>query len=201
MVDYRETVTVAASGISISAQVNRSASGAIADSPLAPLAGVAGTLDTRTSDSNCVCDLPGHSFIVNDIVDVYWGTTGTLRHKMTVTVVVADDVTLDAGVGTVLPATTTPMIVSPRLEVDEDFDGDILEAIAATSDKRGHILFATAAEATIVEVELTANEMWRWVNGQGITNPFAGQVVAKFYISSGAAAVAAASVIGIKRST
>lgn len=201
MVDYRETVTVLAAGVSISAEVNRSASGAIADSPLAPVAGIAGTLDTRTSDSNGVCDLPGHSFSVDDIVDVYWGASGTLRHKMTVTVVASDDVTIDAGVGTVLPATTTAMIVSARLEVDEDFDGDILEAIAARSDKRGHLLFATAAETTIVANELTANEVWRWVNGQGIANPFAGNVVAKFYISSGETAAALAHVIGIKRST
>ncbi len=57
--------------------------------------------------------------------------------------------------------------------------------IGAYTDQRAHIDFLTSADVSIDAEELTAEEGFTWVSGQGVTNPFAGQVVAKAQASCG----------------
>jgi hypothetical protein len=104
---------------------------------------------------------------------------------MDVTNVAGNDVTIDLGAGDVLPAATTAIVVTPRIELDTDFDADELEAIAASCNRRAHIEFLTEGDASIEAVELTANEAWQWFSNQGTTNPLAGNIVGKVQMSCG----------------
>ncbi len=196
-----ETRLVKVAGLEFGGSVNRSASGGISHSPLPLPAGVGGTLDTRNSDTNGVCGLAsGHGYVNGDKLDVYWVGTGNIRYNMAATVS-GDNVTVDAGAGKVLPIATTVVVVSKRLEVDVDFDGDKIESIAIASNSRSHIWFITGADASIFPQEIVANELWSWVANQGVANPLAGAIIGKVQYSCGEVLAGEGHIGGLLRST
>lgn len=73
---------------------------------------VEGTLSTRTDGDTGVCTLSsGHLITVSDTVSVWW--SGGDRKGMTVTAVNGSLVTVDAGTGDNLPATSSAVDVGP----------------------------------------------------------------------------------------
>jgi hypothetical protein len=182
------TSTIAIGGVSIGSEATRTGTTAIEDQQSLP-AGKTGTLTTRTDDDTGVATLgAGHGITTDDYVDVYWA--GGVRYGMDVTAVDGNDVTIDVGAGDVLPAQSTALVVTPRVEIDIDFDGDLVQMIAVLCTKRGHIEFLTNADVSIKAKELTANEAWSWIAGQGITNPLTGDPVGKIQATCGEAATA-----------
>lgn len=152
-------------------------------------AGKAGTLSTRTDDNTGVVTLGAdHGVTITDTVEVYW--SGGMRYGVDVTVVVGNDVTLDLGAGDNLPSQDTAVVVGVRTELDADFDGDQIEIIAVQCNKRGHIEFQENDGTVIDSQELTANEPWTWISGQGVSNPLTGNPVGKIQVSCGEAAEA-----------
>ncbi len=179
--------TINVAGLAIASSITRTADTGIVVDPTLP-AGKTGTLSTRTSDSAGVATLAsGHGVTTADVVDVYW--TGGVRYGCDVSVVATDDVTFGtiSGGGDVLPAQDTALIVTPRVEFDVNFDGDLVEMVAAGCDKRAHIEFTEDDDTSIHPVELVANAAWSWATDTGVTNDLAGNPVGKIQASCGEA--------------
>lgn len=179
--------TIMVAGINVHSNVIRTDDGQISHELSLP-AGKIGTLSTRTDDDTGVATLEtGHGLTVSNTVDVYW--TGGVRYGMDVTAVDGDNVTIDLGAGDVLPAQSTALIVTLRIEIDTDFDGDLVKMIAAHSNKRAHVEFLEEGDASILARELVANAAWTWISDQGVANPLTGNPVGKLQVSCGEAAV------------
>lgn len=179
-------------GLSVSSQTTRTASTAIEDEQSLP-AGKAGTLTTRTDESEGVATLAAeHGITVDDFVDVYWD--GGMRYNMDVSAVDGTAVSIGGvggeGTGDVLPSQDTALVVTPRVEIDVDFDGDLMQMIAVVCTKRGHVEFLEDDDTTIKGQELTANEAWQWIADQGVTNPLTGDPVGKIQATCGEAKAA-----------
>ena len=186
---------ISIAGITIQSSQSRTASGQISHEVSLPV-GSAGTLSTRTDDDTGVATLSaGHGLVFGDVVDVYWD--GGVRYGMDVTAVDGNDVTIDLGAGDVLPAQDTALVVTKVVVIDTDFDGDLMEMIAAASTKRGHIAFRDSTPTVLKAVELTANEAWAWATGTEITNPLAGNPVNDIRASNGDASAAATLKLGV----
>lgn len=183
------TSTINVGGVAVASAISRTADGQIGQNPTLA-AGIAGTLSTRTDDNTGVITLgASHGVTTADFVDVFW--SGGVHYGMAVTATDATTITVDIGAGDNLPAQDTVVVVGVRQEIDVDFGGDDVEMIAASSDKRAHIEFLTAADASIEAVELLANEAWSWATNTGVTNPLAANTVGKVQASCGEAAAAA----------
>jgi len=183
------TSVISIGSVSLQSSVSRTAAGEISHEVSLPAA-VAGTLSTRTSDTEGVFTLSGHDLAVNDVIDVYWD--GGLRYGMKVTAVSGDDVTAggiggsgDEGAGDVLPDQGNSVNVDEQAALDTDFDGDKVEMIVVMSTKRGHFDFQDSGGTSLEAGELTAYEPWQWVSASGITNPLAGNPVDSLKLSNG----------------
>ncbi len=193
------TSTVAVAGLTMTSAASRTADGVIGQEIALP-AGKAGTLSTRTDDDTGVVTLAsGHGVTTQDTVDVFW--SGGAAYGFAVTNVATDDVTIDLGSGDVLPAQDTVVVVTPRVEIEIDLDGDAIALIAAHCTKRRHIEFTTDADSSLLAVELTALEVWQWINDQGVTNPLASGAVGKIQATCGEASAATLKVGALYDST
>ena len=92
-----------------------------------------------------------HGIETGDLVDVYW--EGGVRYGVTVGTVSGTSVPLaDSGAGDNYPAQGTAITVAPVTELDSDFDGDKLVALAAPSTER-----ATSTSGRPLPVPKTRN--------------------------------------------
>ncbi len=187
--------TVQVAGLTIIGNATQNGEGQIGQDPTLP-AGKAGTLTTRTdNDTGGASPASGHGVTISDTVDVYW--SGGMRYGMDVTDVNGDLVTIDLGAGDNLPAQDDAVVVTPRVEVDLDFDADKALVTAAGSSGRAHVEFTTEADASVYTYELAANGAWHWVKDQGTTNPLAGNIVGKAQVSCGESAQGCELKIGV----
>jgi len=175
----KQTITIA--GISIVSNITKTADGQIAQEVTLP-AGTAGTLDTRTDDDTGVVGATGHPLSTSDVVDVFW--SGGYRYGMTATVS-GDNVTIDGGSGDNLPIATTAVVITKRVAINCDFDGDDVEAIAMVCDQRASVDFEDSGDASLEAVELTADQAWDWYADTGVTNPLTGNAVDEIQASNG----------------
>lgn len=157
-------------GIGMNSSFSRTATGQIShDVALDPA--IAGTLTTRTSDTAGVVTLqPGHGIIVSNVIDIYW--TDSCRYNANVTAVNGNDVTFSAGAGDILPAQGTAITATKQKTIDTDFVGNLLVTIGAVCAALAHLSFYEAATLKLA-VDLTANELWFWVNNSTAANPLA----------------------------
>ncbi len=188
------TIDAQIAGVVVHATIDRTEEGGIHQQISLP-AGSAGTLSTRTDDDTGVCSVAsGHGLIVSDTVDVYW--SGGMRNGMNVSAVSGDDVTVDVGSGDNLPTQDAAVVVTEHKVIDVDFDGDQLEILVASCNKRCHLEFTTDADASIKAVEIPAGEARMWFTSDWTTNPLAGQVVGKILATCGHATEAGSLKIG-----
>jgi len=187
--------TLQVAGLTITSSVERSAEGVIGQEVSLP-AGKAGTLTTRTDDDTGVATLSeGHGIADSDYVDVYWA--GGVRYGMDVTSVDGTAVSIDLGSGDNLPTQDSAIVVTARVEIDVDFDGDLVELIGVGSNKRAHVEFQESDGTEIMAQEIPAGEGWSWAADQGVANPLTGNPVGKVQASCGDSASAAALKIGV----
>lgn len=168
-------------GAPMNASLTRSADGGIRQGPITLPAAESGTLSTRTNDTSGELTIADTTLETGDIIDLYWD--GGMRYDVVVGVVAGNVVPISGGSGDVLPAQDTAITADEQVTLDVDFDGANLVAIGAKSSKHGHIGFQESG-STEVEVELTANEPWTWLNAQNITNPLVATVVDAVKISN-----------------
>lgn len=182
--------SVSIGGVTISGRVTRNAEGqvglAVGPTDPAPLAAAkTGALTTRTNDTEGELTMTtGHGITTAAVIDLYW--SGGRRYGVVVGTVATNAVPISGGAGDVLPADETAITAQVVTELDVDFDGDLLVALAMSATRRGTITLLDAADAVIVSYELLAGEPRVWAEDSSLgANPLAGEVVAYALISNG----------------
>lgn len=178
---------VSIGGISMSSTISRTESGQISHQPSALAAGKESTdwskTDANTGDATLAS---GHGISSGDMVDVYW--PDGVRYGMNASVA-SLVVTVDGGAGDDLPVDDTVMVVSPIVQIDSDFDGDLVSILGVMSTKRGHVNFRSVETSgvggALLAQELLANEAYTWASNIGVTNPLTGDPVARIDVSNG----------------
>jgi hypothetical protein len=198
------SVTVNIGGMNISATKNLTNNDISTTQPTLP-AGKAGTLATRTSDTQGTATLGGgHGITDGDTVDVYWD--GGVRYGMVVGTVAGNSVPLtDSGDGDNLPAESTAIVVSPTVEVNLFIDGDEITLAALrllTTDPQlataGHVVFLDDDDAEIAVFPLIANNLpTLYIAGGGTDNPYTGDAIVKAIASNANPTVEAQLQIGV----
>ena len=190
-------------GMSMSSQINRTATGVVSPQEIVLPAGKAGTLTTRTSDTVGIATLAqGHGFVQGDIVDIFW--LGGRRYGVLVNSVTSTTVsfgTTTPGNGDVLPIATTALVMTEQVTVDIVFDGDDLEAFALHCAARAHIDIQEVGGSSLLALELLASEAVYWASDNGYANPLAAAAVGQFKLANGTAAAATFKFSGLYDST
>ena len=155
----------------------------------------------RQEDNEGTFTVAGHTFQVNDIVDIYWA--GGVRYGMKVSAVNGNDFTAGGvggpGAGDNLPAQEgTAIVADEEVEVDIDFDGDLMTLVVVHSPRRANVDFVDSGGTSLKVVRLTANEPWIWADGQGFTRPITGNPVDKAKVSNGDSQNPATLTIGVR---
>lgn len=192
-------ISASVGGGNINATITRSAESVLNVEAALP-AGSAGTLTTRTDDWGGVATVEaGHGITDSDTVDVY--SANTVTYGLPVTAYDGTTITFDGvtGFGDPLPAATTAIVITKRVEIDEQFDGDVLNLLAVNCDQRAHVEFEESGGTTVKAQELIANEPWIWVDNQSYTNPLTGNAIGKIQASNGSGTTAATlKILGLK---
>lgn len=183
-------------GISMSASVSRSATGQIGQSGTFD-APDAGTLTTRTDNDTGVVTMTSgaHGLVTGDKVNVFWAAGS--RHAMGCTVA-GSAVTIDVGTGTNLPVESTAVQLCKIVELDTDWDGDLMEMLcmlAASSDM--HIVLLDDAGAEALALDMLDGEPYIWFADGGVANPIVGDTIDDIYLSAAYLGAAGTYKIGV----
>ena len=184
--------SIVVGGIQFTSTVSRTAEGQVSQVVVIP-AGQAGAISATGVDGLTT----GHGIIATDVIDVHWthpadGVTHKCRRGLLVDSATANAIVFDetpVGEGDALPAEDTAVVVSVQVIVETDWDGDLLEMIAAKNTARAMADFRAAA-ASIMALKQVAGEAWSWASGQGIANPLTGDPVSSVVLSNGSTAAA-----------
>jgi hypothetical protein len=177
-------VIISALGITIQSNVTRLASQGIEPVDVDLPAGKAGTLTTRTNNTDGAATLSaGHGILTADVVDIYWD--GGCRYGAIVGTVAGNVVPFGSGSGDNLPLATTALVVTKQVSLDVTFDGDNLVLIGASASQRSHLTFVDAGGAILHPVAIDPGEAWAWVSDTGVDNPLSGNAVASIKASNG----------------
>jgi hypothetical protein len=150
-------------------------------------AGKAGSLTTRTdNDTGVVTAGAGHGIATSDKVDVHWAIDGVryVRRGMTATVD-GNNITVDAGAGSNLPAQDTAVVVAKQAVATETFDGDDLDMFMVKATKPASLDFVDAGGVSVGAILLNEGEPFVWVSNQGPARPITGNAVASIKITPG----------------
>jgi hypothetical protein len=181
---FTSTLTMNGSigGAAISASVQRTADGQIAQQPVLPAAKT-GSLTTRTSDTAGTLTMEAdHGILEADVIDIYWDGGGC--YGAVVGVVSGTSVPFTGASGDVLPDEDSDVTASVEQDVDTDFEGDLLVMIGAKCAKVAQIGFYDGASLEL-HVDLAAGELWHWaLDGPG-TNPLAGKSITHVVMTHG----------------
>jgi hypothetical protein len=188
------TQVIQVAGISIQSTQLRNGTGQIGQEVSLPK-GSAGSLTTRTNNTDGVVTLgAGHGLQTGDKVDLYW--SGGQRYGVSITVNV-NAITITGGAGDNLPVQDTAVVMTKQVVIDTDFDGDLVQMIAAVNTQKGNLDFQTNADVSILARGLVANEAWQWAADTGAANPLTGDPVGKVRASNGSATVDSVLKIGV----
>lgn len=186
-------VSLACAGVSIQKSVTRSGDGSIGHEVTLPAA-KAGTLSTRTDNDTGVVTLSGgHGIATSDVVDVYWTVSGGgVRYGMTATVA-TNDVTVDGGAGDNLPAQASAVTLVKQVTIVTAIDGDNVEILgfsleftdASNVTSKGHVDCQDSGDASIEEIDLTANTPVVYDIDGGASNVFTGNIITTVKASNG----------------
>lgn len=159
--------------------------------------GWSSTLTTRTDANTGTITLPnGHDITTGDAVDIHWtiGGVSGVQYAVTVGTVSTNSMPFDSGIGDDLPAQGSTVVVSKRVQVNADIDGDALVLLAMqlqfttapASTDRGHVDFQDAEDDEIHELDLLANVTPPPYDAESSdSNPYTGDVISKLFVSNG----------------
>jgi hypothetical protein len=182
--------TISVGGVEFASNISRTAVGQVSHVTAVP-AGIAGVQGTLTITGLAV----GHGLVTSDVVDIHFtdptdGVTHKVRRGITVDSSTSTTITYDetpAGIGDATAANGTAVVVSKRVTIDTDWDGDLLEMIALKSTGRAIADFWTSS-ATLYAQKLATEQAFSWINGQGVANPLTGSPVDVVKVSNGTVA-------------
>lgn len=146
---------------------------------------VSGDVLSGGGTTSCVIDdlATEYPFEVNDMVSVYWPTTGNgTAYSSVIHGYVSARASYNITVGSYsgnFPANTTPVAVVQQTEIAAEFDGDNLAAIAASCSEAASLNFVDGTTLQLATVTLTAGVPWFWIEDTGYTNPLASKTVDK----------------------
>jgi len=187
-------------GLSIQSTVMRSESGQIGQEVSLPAA-KAGTLSTRTNDTDGTLTLgAGHGIVDADVINIFWidaNGVGKCAYGAIVGTVAGNDVPFTGASGDALPAEDSDIRASKVVEIDTDFDGDLVKIIVACANHLSHIAFRDVTPTVLKAVTLPAGESWSWISDQGIANPLAGNPVNDIRASNGDVAAPSTLKVGV----
>lgn len=183
-------VSLSGGGISIQpSPISRSGDGLAVHEVTLPV-GTAGSLTLRTDNDTGEVTAAGHGLAQNDKVDVYWATG--VRYGMTVGVVAGNVVPIDLGAGDNLPAQSTAVVIVKQVNIVTNIDGDNLQiagimakATNPASTAKAHVDMQDSGNATIEEIDLTANQPAIFDIAGGATNVFTGNPITGIKASNG----------------
>lgn len=175
--------TITIGGTNFRSTASRQAEGHVAHVVAIP-AGIAGAISAAGVDGLAT----GHGLVQNDVIDIHWTAAGVrkARRGVTVDTAAANAITFNddpAAEGDALPAEDTAVVVSKRVTIDTEWDGDDIEILACKATKDLMADFRTAAASEMAK-HLSADEAWWWISGQGVANPLASDSVASIVLSS-----------------
>ena len=177
------TVTAQLPGQNVTAKFSHSASGAITQSESLAVAKT-GTLSTRTSDTVGTLTMSAlHGITDGQRIAIFW--TGGCCYLATVGTVATNSVPFTTGAGDVLPIATTAVKVGVMVDLDVDFDGDLLALMLASFTYRGVVVFTDVGPAVLGAKDVAAGEGYGYVYGFSQSNPLTGNPVDKVWIANG----------------
>ena len=186
------TVSGDIGGVGVNSSFSRTATGQIShDVTINPAK--TGTLTTRTDNTPAApTQKAGQGIAGGTVADL--SCTGGGSYNVNATAVATNDVTFSGGTGDNLPVQSTALTMTKQQTIDTDFVGNLLVAIGALCAARAHISFYESLTLRL-SVDLTANELWFWVNGGTAANPLAAGSVTHI-VASQAGTTAASLKIG-----
>lgn len=152
----------------------------------------AGSLTTRTSDTagTITMDDAGHSIQTGDVIDIYW--SGGVAYGATVGTVSGTSVPFTGASGDALPAASTAVTVDEQIIINTQIDGDtvkilglVVEFPTSSSTDKAHVDMQDSGNATIEEIDLTANTPVVHDIEGGATNVFTGNPITHSHVSQG----------------
>jgi hypothetical protein len=154
------------------------------NTPLA--AGLAGRLTTRTSDSVGVITLAsGHGITGSDVIALQWATGR--RRNITVSNPLTLTIDIEDGEGDVLPADESDLVVCKEATIESLWTGNKAQLITLSCDRDCQVRMCDDGDVELLALELLANSPYFWCLSSGLTNPVAGDSVAKLVVSAGTA--------------
>jgi hypothetical protein len=149
-----------------------------------------GALTTRTdNDTGTLTMDAGHGITTGAKLDMYWanadGTRG-VRRNVTVGTVAVNSVPIDLGSGDNLPIAPTAITAMVPTASDFRFDGDELVALMASCAEPCVIVLTGDDDVEDLAIVMPYGGMsYIWDKQSGITNPVAGDVITKAWITHG----------------
>jgi hypothetical protein len=184
---------VKGAGVSLSQGIVRTSEGGLSWELSLPVA-EAGQLTTRSSDTagTITMDDAGHGITTGEIIDIYDPAGGTVSYGATVGTVAGDSVPFTGASGDVLPANLTNVTVAEQVILNTPIDGDAILIIAiivefptSASTDQAHLDMQDSGNATIEEIDLTANGLVVHDITGGDTNVFTGNPITHIHCSQG----------------
>ena len=180
------SMTFSLPGVSIQATVSKPSSGGLPAQSVSVLNAAAGTLTTRTDNTNGTLTLGANHGISNaDIITIFDDNTGTVSYLATVGTVAGNSVPFTGAAGAVLPVVNSTVTVGKVVDLDVDFDGDNVRILAAQMTTLGHVVFEDAGNTAIANATLTANQPWMYIDGVTASNPLTGNAVDQIRLANG----------------
>lgn len=176
--------------------VSKTADGTVVREIALPV-GQAGTLSTRTNDGAGVITLSvGHGIAAATVVDIYWAAGARYGVRIDSLGGTGDvELTFDdipAATGDVLPAASTAVVVTPRVNVNVAIDGDEVEMFGAHCTQRSQVSFYDVGDALIKQYEIEiAESVEAWHSSMTGTNPLTGNPITYARASNSSSTTAA----------
>jgi hypothetical protein len=144
----------------------------------------AGALTTRTNDTSgtITMDDADHTISTGARVDIYW-SGGQCYGAVVGTVAGTAVPIVSVTGGTVFPAAATDVIVCETVEVPLSFDGDNMKAVAASAGSARSYFVMNNGTYDLNPQYLAAGGFYFWHNALADTNPLAGELPTKVFIS------------------
>jgi hypothetical protein len=149
---------------------------------IALVAGIAGTLTTRTSNTEGVITVAtGHGITASDTIGVAWGTESN-RTAVDVTATTGTTITIALGAGTNLPVADTEVIVSKRVVSASVIDMNAVTAWGVSCTSRSVVVVYDDQPAIHATWDMPAKDGLIWVPGEDTANPLDAIIVSGFHI-------------------
>jgi hypothetical protein len=149
-----------------------------------------GSLTTRTdANTGTLTMTAGHGITTGAFLFLFWvNADGTLGSRRTIVGTVSvNSVPIDLGAGDDLPIATTAVTAFVAISETVSVVGDDVVGIRVSSTRKGAVQLTDGSDAEHVAFDLDAdnNHTYIWWSTSGVTNPIAGDTVAKVKFGNG----------------